>query len=175
MPLLLRNIRAGKRRALLTDLNNIVRKELERALDNEVKPALVKSHEIIVAGWKNKPNFQTRKYIRPDKISMTVFPTGDNADIYTYVDQGTRPHIIRPVRAKMLRFRTGYQPKTLARPARTVAGGGTTTGPEVRALLVHHPGSEAREFSRTIAEDIKPDFEKIIEQAFRRVSRQVEE
>ena len=175
MPLLLRNIRAGKRRALLTDLNNIVRKELERALDNEVKPALIKSHEIVVANWKNKPNFQTRKYIRPDKISMTVFPTGDNADIYTYVDQGTKPHPIRPVRAKMLRFRTGYQPKTLARPARTVAGGGTTTGPEVRAMLVKHPGSKAREFSRTIAEDIRPDFEKIIEQTFRRVSRQVEE
>jgi len=75
----------------------------------------------------------------------------------------------------LLRFRTGYVAKTLARPARTVSGGGKTTGPEVRAKLVHHPGSEAREFSKTIAKDIEPDFKRVIENTFRRVSKQVEE
>lgn len=175
MPLLLRNIRSGKRRALITELNSIARKEIEKALDSDVKPALIKSHELVVADWKNKPKFQTRKVIRPDKITMTVFPAGDNADIYTYVDQGTKPHIIKPVRAKLLRFKTGYKAKTLPNPARTVAGGGVATGPEVRAKLVHHPGSEAREFSKTIAGDIEPGFKRTIDNAFKRVSRQLEE
>jgi len=175
MPLLLKNVRKGKRRAALTDLNNITRKALEKALDSEVKPALIKSHNLVVADWKNKPEFRTRKVIRPERITMTVFPIGPAAEIYGYVDQGTKPHIIKPVRAPLLVFQTGYKSKTLANPARTVSGGGIATGPTVRAKLVHHPGSEAREFSKTIAGDIEPDFKRIIENTFRTVSRQLEE
>lgn len=175
MPLLLRSIRSGKRRAHLTDLNSIARKQLERAMDNQVKPALVKSHQLIVANWQHKPDFQGRKVVRPDSISVTVFPVGEYADIWKFVDQGTKPHEIKPVRAKLLRFRTGYQPRTLARPARTVPAGGIATGDVVVAKTVHHPGTEAREFTRTIAEDIKPDFNRIIDNVFRNVSRQLEE
>ena len=175
MPLLLRNIRKGKRRALITDLNNIARKALEDALDSQVKPALIKSHNLVVAGWKNKPEFRTRKYIKAESIGMTVFPSGPNAEIYTYVDQGTRPHLIVAKNAPFLSFKTGYQSKTLAKPARIVSGGGTATGPRVYAKVVHHPGSDAREFSKTIAEDIKPDFRRIIEKTFRQVSKQLEE
>jgi len=175
MPLLFRNIRAGKRRALITDLNRIARDAISEALDNEVKPALIKSHELVVADWKNKPKFQTRKDIKPAKISMTVFPVGPNAKIYTFVDQGTEPHIIAAKNVPLLSFNLGYKSKTLARPARTVSGGGTSSGPRVFAKVVHHPGSEAREFSETIAGDIAPDFKRIIENTFRDVARKVEE
>lgn len=177
MPLLLRNIRSGKRRALITDLNSITRKQLEKALDTQVKPILVKSHELVVANWKNKPEFKTRKYIRADSIRMTVYPAGDSeaVAIWGYVDQGTKPHLIVPVHAPFLRFRTGYQPKTLAKPARTVPGGGKATGDWVSAKLVHHPGNEAREFTATIARDIQPDFNRIIENTFRQIARQLEE
>lgn len=174
MPLLLRNIRSRKRKALITDLSNITKKELEKGME-EVKKALIKSHEIIVADWKNKPEFRARKTISSSKITVTLFPAGDNAKIWEYVDQGTEPHDIRPVKAKVLRFKLGYSPKTLANPARTVSGGGKTTGPEVRAKLVHHPGSEPRKFSETIARDIKPDFNRIIDNTFRRIARLMEE
>lgn len=188
MPLLLRNIRKGKRRALITELNSIARKEIEKALDSDVKPALIKSHNLVVADWKNKPEFRTRKVIRPDKITMTVFPAGDNADIYTYVDQGTKAHMIPAgggriyaKKAKALSFKYGgkYNPKTLAGPARTAPGGGRVVGgtPVVVGSVKGHmvSGIKAREFSKTIAGDIEPGFNKTITDAFKRVSRQLEE
>ncbi len=175
MPILLKNIRSKKSKALLLDLNNIARKAIEQALKEKVAPALIKSHNLVVADWKNKPTFETRIAVRPDKISVTVFPAGPNAGIYEIVDQGSPPHIIRPVSAKMLVFRTGYKSKTLAKPARTVAGGGKATGDVVFAKLVHHPGSGAREFSKVIAKDIQPGFETIINNTFRKVSKQLEE
>ena len=175
MPLLLRNIRSKKRKVEITALDYLARKSLEKALKEQVSPALIKSHNLIVADWKNKPTFQTRISVRPEKISMTVFPVGDAAGIYEIVDQGSPPHIIRAVKAKFLVFRLGYQSKTLARPARTVSGGGKATGDVVRAKLVHHPGSEGRFFSRQIAEDIRPDFKRIIDNTFRKVSKQLEE
>ncbi len=175
MPILLRNIRSKKRKAAITALDYLARKALEQALKDKVAPALVKSHNLVVADWKNKPEFQTRISVRPDKISMTVFPSGPNAGIYEIVDQGSPPHIIKPVRAKLLVFRTGYKSKTLARPARTVSGGGKATGDVVFAKLVHHPGSEAREFSKVIAKDIEPQFKTLIDTTFRKVSKQLEE
>ena len=175
MPILLRNIRSKKRKAEITVLDYLTRKALEQALKDKVAPVLVKSHNLVVANWKNKPTFETRISVRPDKISMTVFPAGPNAGIYEIVDQGSPPHIIRPVRARMLAFNLGYKSKTLARPARTVSGGGKSTGPLVFAKLVHHPGSEAREFSQVIAKDISPQFKTLIETTFRKVSKQLEE
>lgn len=177
MPLLWRSVRSGKRKALITDLSGITRKALDKDLDSKVKPALIKSHNLVVADWKNRPEFKTRKYIRADYISMTVYPAGNPkaVEIYGYVDQGTEPHLIAPVRAPLLIFKTGYQPKTLARPARTVPGGGKATGPTVAAKLVHHPGSEAREFSATIARDLQPGFKDTIENTFRQIARQLEE
>lgn len=175
MPILLRSIRSKKRKALITDLNNIARKQIEKDLRNKVAPALVKSHNLVVADWKHKPEFQTRIAVRPDKISVTVFPAGENAGIYALVDEGTEPHEIKPVRAPLLVFQTGYISKTLARPARTVSGGGISTGPTVRAKIVHHPGFEGREFSKTIAEDIEPRFKQIIDNSFKMVSKQLEE
>lgn len=148
---------------------------LQEAMDNQVGPALVKSHQLVVANWTHKPDFESKTQIRSDVIITTVYPTGENAQIYLYVDQGTKPHEIKPVRAKLLRFTTGYQPKTLAKPARTVGGGGTATGDQVFAKIVHHPGTEAREFSQTIAEDIKPSYSNFINNAFKKIARAVEE
>ena len=177
MPLLLRSIRSGKRRALLTELDSIGRQMMGETLDKQVKPALVKSHDKVVESWKNKPTFQARKYIRPDKFSVTVFPTGDAAEIYTYVDQGTRPHLIMAKNVPYLKFRTGYSPKTLPNPARVVIHpqGGKSTGPWVSAKVVHHPGSEPRKFSEAIARDIEPEFKRVIENTFRAIARKLEE
>lgn len=168
-----RSIRSGNRKLAITQLNSIARKEIEQAIDKKIKPPLLKSHERIVANWKNKPDFQAKKVIRPDSIGVYVFPTGENKMIWIYVDQGTRPHVILPKRAPRLRFKTGYIPKTLARPARTVAGGGRATGDVVFAKRVNHPGSEGREFTKQIAKDIEPDFKNEIENAFRRTARLV--
>jgi hypothetical protein len=79
MKMFFRDVRAQKRRALLEDLNSIARKEIEKVLDEEVKPTLVLSHEIIVADWKHKPGFGSKKFIEPDQMRVYVFPTGEHA------------------------------------------------------------------------------------------------
>jgi len=180
MKILLRNIRSSKRQAAITDLNNIVRKEIEKAMDTQVKPVLIKSHNLIVAGWEHKPGFDGKKYIKPDKIEISVFPTGENAKIWTFVDQGTKPHDITPKTAPRLVFPWGgpgsYVSKTLARPARTVSGGGYVKNPVMQfRKQVHHPGTEARNFSKEIAKDVEPQFKKLIDNAFRKVASEVEE
>jgi hypothetical protein len=181
MPILFRNVRGAKRRAAIQDLNSIARKELEKAIEQKVKPALVKSHEIIVANWKHKPKFQSRKFFRPDKIATNVFATGENAKIWKFVDQGTKSHTMPAVTGKLMAFQAGgkYQPKTLAKPARVSPSGGRVTGGEkvitMRRKSFTHPGSEAREFTKQIAEDIKPSFKKEIENAFRRAANKTKE
>jgi hypothetical protein len=177
---LFRDVRSGKRRAAVTDLKSITRQELEKTIDERVKPALVKSHEVIVKDWKRKPDFDARKYIRPELIAVSVFPTGPNKQIWIYVDEGTKPHVITPKQAPRLVFQWGgkgsYVPKTLAKPARTVSGGGRVKNARmVYAKKVQHPGTEAREFTKTIAEDIEPGFKREIENAFRRAAAKVSE
>ncbi len=175
---LFRQIRSPAREKALMDLGSTVRKEVEGALE-KVKKALVDSHELIVQDWKSDVSFRAAKYIRPDRMWVTVFPTGADREIWFYVDQGTKPHTIperRPKKAKALAFQAGgaYQPKTLAKPARTVSGGGKVTGGTkvvaMKAKAYTHPGTEAREFTRQIAEDIQPEFVKEVENAFKRAA-----
>lgn len=172
---LLRDVRSGKRKMALLDLNSIARKQIEQRMEQRVKPALLKSHEKIVSSWKSDVGFKARKFISGDQIAISINAIGRDKAIWTYVDQGTKPHVILPRNAPRLRFRTGYNPKTLASPARTVSGGGMATGPTVFAKKVNHPGTEAREFTKTIAEDIKPGFRKEIDNAFRQAARLVQE
>jgi len=176
-----RSVRSGKRKAGLADLDSITRKEIERVLDQRVKPALVKSHEKVVEDWTTQVTFAAKKYVRPNSITVYVYPTGKNKKIWYYVDQGTRPHPITPKKpGGLLVFPWGgkgsYVSKTLARPARTVAGGGYVKNPTTRyAKRVDHPGSEGRNFTGQIAEDIKPDFRREMENAFRRAARRCQE
>ena len=161
------------------NLESIVRQEIERVMDSQVKASLVKSHEAIVEDWEHKPGFAARKYIQPARIRVAVFPTGEHKKIWYYVDKGTRPHQIPAVSGKLMVFRAGgtYVPKTMAKPARTVEGGGRVEG-GVKVFTTKrkeftHPGSEGRHFSDTIARDLKPDFQRWIENAFRRAARRV--
>jgi hypothetical protein len=76
--------------------------------------------------------------------------TGTNNKIFGYVTRGTRPHIIRPRRARVLRFMSGYRAKTIRRRIGSNAGG--SSGSPVFSSEVHHPGSQGREFEEAIAE-----------------------
>jgi len=161
------------------NLDSIVRQEIEKAMDSQVKPSLVRSHEKIVEDWEHKPGFAARKYIEPKRIRVAVFPTGEHKKIWYYVDRGTRPHKMPAVSGKLMVFRAGgtYVPKTMAKPARTVSGGGRVEGGEkvftYKRKEFVHPGNEGRQFSETIARDLKPDFQIWINNAFRRAARRV--
>jgi len=77
-------------------------------------------------------------------------------EIYGYVNNGTVAHDIYPVKAKRLRFMSGFQPKTYVRILG--AGPGGSSPPEVFRSAVHHPGSEGRAFDEAIVTKRQPDF-----------------
>jgi hypothetical protein len=174
---LLRSIRSGKRQSKISDLNSIVRKEIEQTIDNQVKPRLIKRHVDVVSNWKSDIGFGSKKFISSDKIEISIFPTGADKDVWNYVDQGTSSHPIsgRP----NLVFQWGgpgsYKPKTVPK-AKVVSGGGVTVNARtIVAQSVNHPGSEAREFTKTFAEEEKPQFRRDMENAFRRSVDKVKE
>ena len=175
----LRAVKKDWRQLGLSKLDSIVRQEIERAMDDQVKKSLVQSHEAIVRNWRHKPEFKARKYIERDRIRVCVFPAGKHKAIWYYVDRGTRPHTIPAVSGKLMVFKSGgtYVPKTMAKPARTVSGGGYVEGGTkvftYKRRAFTHPGSEGRQFTDTIARDLRPHFQRWIENAFRRAARRV--
>lgn len=144
-------------------------KEVERTIDATVKPEVLQYFERIVKSWKHKPGFRARKRATRQEIVIWVYPTGEHKAIWGYVSRGTRPHVIRPVKAQALHFRTGYQPRT--RPGGQYRGPGQATGDYVFAQEVQHPGTKARDFERHIARWYRPKFRRHIENAMRRGAR----
>ena len=145
--------------------------EIEKALDGVVKPDLLAYFNKVVKAWKNPPVFQARKKISLVDMQIYVYPTGPNAEIWKYVSFGTRPHIIRPKRAKALSFQWGgpgsYKPRT------TTSGGyngpGKVVGGKPVAFKhVNHPGNKARNFEKFIARWYKTRFKKVMDDAVRR-------
>jgi len=132
-----------------------VREAVEDALDDLSVEALQMFYKT-TATWKNKPNFVVRQV----KDGVTITAAGKAGEIFGYVDEGTRPHVIRARRAPMLRFKVGGRPKTRPRVITSTAGKSGSVW--VGALKVNHPGSEAREFSVVIAERIQKKAAKVM-------------
>ncbi len=153
-----------------------VKAELAKVLDSEVKPELLYRFNRVTANWNTKISFRSRKFIKIDSISVTVFPFGKNKQIWGYVSFGTQPHKIRAKNAPMLAFQWGgygsYKPKTA--PIGKFGGPGTVTGGTLRFMKeVNHPGSEGRKFEEAIRADYKKDFSRTINNAFRRIIRRL--
>jgi len=178
---LMQRIRSKRRRESIAVA---AKAEIMAEMEKDVKPRLVKSMENVVKDWDTEIGFQARTVVKPDSISVYVYPTGKNKKIFIYVDKGTKRHDIPAKNAPRLAFYMGadasgkpvrgrYEPKTLAKPARTVVGGGYVKPPKtfVRPLEVDHPGSEGREFTKQIAKDIRPEFKAGIDAAFKRAAR----
>lgn len=125
----------------------------------------------VVDDWEHKPTFTSRVIERPRYIRAEVLVGGQHKQIWRYVDEGTRPHVILPRKeGGRLIFRTGYSPRTLP-IAQAHVGTGIASGNFVSVQQVNHPGTEARDFGKQIAEDYKPEFRRRIENAFRRAAR----
>ena len=99
-----------------------------------------------VATWEHNVDFDV-SIQRQGKMVTTAIGTDD--EIFGYVDQGTRAHIITPRRPGYpLRFRSGYRAKTA--PGRIWAQTGGAFGNWVRAMYVNHPGTKPRRILETI-------------------------
>jgi hypothetical protein len=118
------------------------------------------------ATWKRKPEFTTEVEMRDRGGKFTV--STDN-EIYRYMDEGTKPHIIRPKKAQKLFFRTGYRAKTTPRVIGSGSGG--ANGPDVFANVVHHPGTKAREFAETLKEKYQRTFGKSMQRSLNQAAK----
>lgn len=121
-----------------------------------------KDFEETTKTWTNKPEFQVVYAVRPNGPEVLV---GTDDKIYGYVNEGTKPHPIFPVRAKALRFQTGYVAKTVPGQLFSLAGG--AFGDVVHRPYVMHPGTEARNFDDIIQKAWKSKFKTRIEQAMK--------
>lgn len=146
--------------------------ELARTLDAEVKPALLAYFEKVTKAWRNRQAFKAIRHITQSEISVDVKPVGENAKIWRYVSQGTRPHPIRPKGPGYpLRFMWGGYGSY---KARTTTSGGyngpgkVVGGKQTFRMSVKHPGNKARNFEQHIARWYKPKFRQTMKNAVAR-------
>lgn len=131
---------------------------------------------IAVKGWKKvKARFAPRVEIKPGMLRAFADIAGTGKKIFGYIDQGTglygpkrKKYVIKPKAPnKVLKFQKGYKPKT-APVAQINVGPGKASGKWVRAVKVIHPGIKARKFTETVSKELKPSFDRRIDNAFRR-------
>lgn len=117
-----------------------VQARIEAELDDAAKEALG-YYQKTTRTWHTNVNFTITK----TKFGRSV---GTRSRIFTYVDRGTKAHIIRARNAKTLAFATGGWPKT--RPNTLASYNGAVGKTNVFAQEVHHPGTEARDFTPAV-------------------------
>ena len=166
MQVLLRRVRGRRTHPNWTG----IAKEVERTLEARVKPRLLDYPRRIVASWEHKPDFKAMKKVTRGAAKVYVYPAGENKKYWIWVSRGTKPHVIRPKRAKVLAFPSVYQPKTTARGP-GYKGPGKSSGPTIFAKEVHHPGTKARHFEEAWARWAKTWFRREMENAMRRGAR----
>jgi hypothetical protein len=134
---------------------------------NDTANELLAEHEKVVRQWTHKPRFKAVKIRQRTLQTIRIEPTGIHKKIWTYVDQGTRPHIIAAKNVPLLKFQTGYSART-APVARANVGTGTASGAWVQKTVVKHPGTEARKFSETLLDELDPPLDERMQAAIER-------
>ena len=114
---------------------------VEQGMD-DAADAVKKDFEKTTQGWQHSVTFTIVK-----KGDDRIISTDD--EVWGFVDEGTRSHLIVARRARVLRFAVGGTPKT--QPGRITSGSGSAGGAVVMRPRVNHPGTKARLFSQQIA------------------------
>lgn len=135
---------------------------IEHTMVQKTQPDIRRELEKTVRTWDHKPSWSLDHFFGVRAMWVKVYT--DNVQ-YRLVNSGARPHEIRPRRAKMLRFQTGFRPKTRPRLIGSFAGG--KFGSYISTPVVHHPGHEAREFDAQIAEEYQDTFKKDVQDAIK--------
>lgn len=153
---------------------------------------IVKDFEKTTTTWtRNKPRFVVDKdenmFLRfeggSQKWEMTIGPhaqaAGDTKggtsayQIWVWLDDGTRPHVIVPKKAPRLAFIWdgfgSYRPKTKPGVIDSFEGG--STGDWVYRKRVKHPGHKPRRFTQTITRKWQLPIYKRMEAAMNRAAR----
>ena len=144
----------NKYRALAPQFREAIASEMERE-----GRTVVREYGITTRTWKRSVRFE-----------MHIFPDGEmvvgtDDRIFGYVDEGTRPHIIRPRLAKALRFNTVFRAKTV--PNQMTSRPGLSAPPVAVRMEVHHPGTKPRNISKLMAKRSGARFPKNIARAMK--------
>lgn len=132
-----------------------------------VMVSMLKDYEKTVRTWDHKVDFKGVVNDKPAEISVSV-STQDK--IYGYVDKGTKPHIIRAKRSPRLFFKSKYKSKTTPHVIGSHRGG--ASGDTVVAKAVHHPGTDAREFTHDLQAKYQPKLKREMEKAIAKAAKQ---
>jgi hypothetical protein len=127
-----------------------------------------KELEKTTATWKGaKPTFEIAIGLTGQDAIVLIGPAGnpEGAQKWVWLDEGTRPHVIRAKNAPNLVFQTGFTPKTKVKTFSSSAG---SSSPPWRATKqVKHPGIEARQWSKEIVKRRRKPFTRRILKAAR--------
>ena len=140
-----------------------VRSKIEHTMRNKSAPEVRREFLKTIQGWDHSPDFAMRFNFGQSTLSATITPSGADAKIWELVNAGSPAHTIVPRRAKQLRFQAGYRAAT--RPRMISSRSKSRFGPIVKASAVSHPGFEAREFDKTIADEYVDTFAEDIQDA----------
>lgn len=144
-------------------------KKYLRAIENagnESAKAVQVDFKVTTRTWKHQPDFRIEH-----SSGRTEWQVGTDDEIYRYVSEGTRAHIIKPRNKKRLVFfRSGFRPKS--RKGWIGSNKGRQASKDLTAALtVHHPGNEAREFVEAIGKKWDEEWPRQIDRALRAAER----
>lgn len=146
------------------------------AIDRELRKAAreageweIKEFERVTTGWSGeRPEWTLRAYSTKKEIGVIIALRNENslgAKKWQWLDKGTKPHIIRPVKAKQLAFRTPYNAGSIPGVIRTFKSSQPAGAKLVFAQVVHHPGTKARGWSAILRKDAQKVFERYMSAA----------
>lgn len=104
---------------------------------------------------KTTATFKTSVKFKTSKISEYEIEVSTTNKIYYWLDQGTKKHVIKPKKGKLLAFPSQYRPKTKVKVINSTSGGssGSTAFTQKR---IKHPGTKARKFTKVIGDKWQP-------------------
>jgi hypothetical protein len=140
-----------------------------RAFGTEMK----KEFEKTTRTWKHKPKFEIIRALSANLGKVEVAVMTDD-EIYGYVNNGTKEHIIEPKKpgGKLFFIWGGpgsYTPKTT--PGVIGSQSGSNSGEPTARAWVLHPGSEARNFDKAVGDLMEPRFKTKMEQAMKEAAQ----
>lgn len=134
-------------------------------------PVLRKLFKETVFGWSRKPDFGWSQSKSASEITIRMYPTGPNAEIWALVSAGAPRHTIQPQKPNgILSFRPGYRSAT--KPGTLKSSRAYRSGKPVIAKVVDHPGFEGRNFPELIAQKFADDFGMDMQAAINKVANE---
>ena len=139
----------------------------------EVGKEIQKDFEKTTKTWKHKPKFVQTFAIKPGVGPELLVGTDD--EIYRYVDEGTKPHLIfagiytGKSNKKALAFPSKFGAKT--KPGVIGSTAGMSGGPTVVRPYVSHPGTKARHFDKEIQKKWTKLYKRRMERAMAKAAK----